>query len=75
MRQREFDDLAFEIEIQMRGIGKGHRRRQKPYMSEIDAHCASLEVARWLREHYEITRRAESYAQYPAATPWGTHKL
>jgi len=57
-----FDNLAFEIELQMRGVGLGHRRRAKPFMSEMDAHCASKEVAKWLRENYEITRRPNENA-------------
>ncbi|MEO1200060.1 MAG: hypothetical protein AAFX39_12640 [Pseudomonadota bacterium] len=62
MNQHAFDNLAFEIELQMRGVGLGHRRRQKPYMSEIDAHCASKEVAKWLRENYDITRRSADHS-------------
>ena len=59
MNQRAFDNLAFEIELQMRGVGLGHRRRQKPYMSEMDARCESMKVARWLRENYTLTRKAD----------------
>lgn len=59
MTYETFDSFAFEIELQMRGVGLGHRRRSKPYMSEIDAHCASKEVAKWLRENYTLTRKTD----------------
>ena len=64
-----FDDLAFGIELQMRGVGMGHWRRTKPYMSEIDAHCASKEVARWLRANYEIRQKPEVMVTYEATKP------
>lgn len=54
MTQREFDDVAFTIELAFRGVGYRHRGRRKPYLTEMEAHCASIEIAQDLREKWEI---------------------
>jgi len=71
MANEAFDSFAFEIELQKRGVGLGHRRRKKPFMSEMDAHCSSKEVAKWLSANYEIRRKPETMVADVATKQWG----
>lgn len=54
------DDLQFGIELVMRGVGGGHRRRTNPRVkSEDEARLISQRIAAWLRNRYELARKPE----------------
>ena len=52
------DDLQFGIELVMRGVGGGHRRRTNPRVrSEDEARQIAERVAAWLRARYVLARK------------------
>ena len=52
------DDLQFGIELVMRGVGGGHRRRTNPRVrSEDEARQISERIATWLRHRYILARK------------------
>ena len=54
----EHDDLQFGIELVMRGVGGGHRRRTNPRVrSEEEARQISERIAAWLRDRYVLARK------------------
>lgn len=52
------DDLQFGIELVMRGVGGGHRRRTNPRVkSEDEARQIAERIAAWLRDRYDLARK------------------
>lgn len=70
MTTDQHDDLRFDIELALRGVGYRHRRRLKPRIrSEEEAHTLAGRVADKLRARYRIVRKSPLETS-PAEASW-----
>lgn len=74
MNDEDFDELAFNISLVVRGVGYRHRKRLKPNVKDEDeAYEIGRRIADYVRENYGMSRKDDYAGHGGPYVPWGTH--